>query len=264
VTGTDPEPRRRASWNPLACTGTALDPPLLLAAKLLVVYALASQGVSWHGEIFLPFIESLDLVRDLVPPALPRAVFAGAAVALLLNRAVRAAAAACGLVVLWGIVASRPAFSNGATLLGCLLLLTGLGETGRTPWLLRVQVVLVYLGAGFHLAMLVFTGGAISRVFLYGMTASYLAFASWPGRPLRVWHDPAHGWLRALLVQLDVDRRLDVVTGPGGGGRDGVYLRLEHGGTPRTNTAALALVLGSSPPTYAALAALFFAARLLV
>jgi hypothetical protein len=320
------------SWNPLVCTGTALAPPLLLAAKLLVLYALVHRSVFWDRAIFLPFVELLDPLRGLVPPAVPRAVFLTAGAALLLNRAVRPASAACGVVILWGVVASRPAFSNSVVLLGCLLLLLGLGEAGRPAWLLRVQVVLVYLGAGldklldpawldgafiefwtaeiltvapyralagalpprlastllgwlvialelalaagfawprtyrpaiaaglgFHLGLLVFTGGAISWVFLYVMGVAYLAFVRWPSQPVRVHCD---GRLRALLARIDVDRRFEIAAGPSL--PDAVYLRLEHGGVARVNGRALGFVLARCPLAYAVLAGAFFLARAL-
>ena len=48
------------------------------------------------------------------------------------------------------MVASKAYYGNNKTFCGCLLFLTGLYQPGQQPWMLRYQLVIVYLGAGLN------------------------------------------------------------------------------------------------------------------
>lgn len=139
------------SWNPLSCDGTALPPNVLLMAKLLVVFLLCRGAFSQLSDHFLPFLPFFDYIGTPQQFRTALQVVCGTAAAgLLFNRAVRACAFTLGLTLLISILSSRALFSNNRTFVACLLLLAGLSERGQAPWLVRAQVVMLYLGSGLN------------------------------------------------------------------------------------------------------------------
>lgn len=148
--------RPAARWHPLRLDGTALAPPLLLAARLLVVY-LSLRTLLTHGlpvrrvEVFLSFIPVLDVLHGVAwLPVVSGVVFFAASLAVLVGWQVRTACVVLGLLVIGEILADRTAYSNSFFFFGCLLFLIGLQTWGRAPWLVRWQIVLVYVGAGLN------------------------------------------------------------------------------------------------------------------
>jgi hypothetical protein len=128
--------------------GTELAPNLLLLAKI-VVLAIVLQPPIPLSSHFLPFVGWFDYLGS--PAAFHAAlliIFWTAAAALLLNFRVREACCVLGLTILVSLLASRTMYSNNFLYCGALLLMIGLERPGRTSWLLRLQVVLLYFGAG--------------------------------------------------------------------------------------------------------------------
>ena len=139
------------SWNPLRLGGTALPVPLLLAAKLLVVTMLATGHFLTLPDPFLPFLPVFDRIGD--PAAFRTALqvlFLLGSVALLFNRRVRLASFVVGMTILIGIASSRIYWANNTFFMGAVLTLIGLYASKRSVWLLRIQVALIYFGAGFN------------------------------------------------------------------------------------------------------------------
>jgi len=136
--------------NPFRCGGTELPAPLLLSAKLLVLLvwrAGIGQSVPVPSNGHLPFLELL--------PAAPyvlalKATLAVTALALLFNRRPRLCALVAGACVLGADLSSRAYFAYNRAFLGCVLIAIGLTEAGRRPWVVRLQIALVYFGAGFN------------------------------------------------------------------------------------------------------------------
>lgn len=143
--------RPRPSWNPLRLGGTALPAPLLLAAKLIVVTLLATGHAATLPDPFLPFLAFFDGIGnpELFRTVLQVAFFAGSA-ALLANRRVRLASFVVGAVILVGIASSRIYWANNTFFAGAVLTLIGLHVSDRSVWLVRVQVALIYFGAGLN------------------------------------------------------------------------------------------------------------------
>lgn len=139
------------SWNPLRLTGTALPAPLLLSAKLLVVTMLATGHVTTLPDPFLPFLSVFDRIGDpeLFRTAL-QVLFLAGSVALLFNRGVRLASFVVGMTILVGIASSRVYWANNTFFMGAVLTLIGLYTSARSVWLLRVQVAMIYFGAGLN------------------------------------------------------------------------------------------------------------------
>jgi predicted DCC family thiol-disulfide oxidoreductase YuxK len=123
---------------------------LVLMAKLIVLAFLLQSHLPLSNH-FLPFFQFFDRLGspEVFHRALLLVFFAGSA-ALFLNWRVRAASILLGLTILVSIAASRPTFSNNLAYSGALLFMIGLQEPDREPWLLRMQVVLLYFGAGLN------------------------------------------------------------------------------------------------------------------
>jgi predicted DCC family thiol-disulfide oxidoreductase YuxK len=139
-----------ASLNPLRSDGAALPPNLLLMAKLIALTLLLTNHVRLLPDPFLPFIPGLDRLPGPTFRLVLQTVFVGSAVALLFNRAVRASSLVLGLTILLAVGSSKAYYGNNKFFCGAMLLLAGLHVPGRSPWLLRLQLVIVYLGAGLN------------------------------------------------------------------------------------------------------------------
>ena len=141
----------KPSWNPLRLSGTALPVPLLLSAKLLVVTMLATGHVTTLPDPFLPFLSVFDRIGnpELFRTTLQVLFLAGSA-ALLVNRGVRLASFVVGMTILVGIASSRIYWANNTFFMGAVLTLIGLYTSERSVWLLRIQVAMIYFGAGLN------------------------------------------------------------------------------------------------------------------
>jgi hypothetical protein len=123
---------------------------VLLMAKLVTLCFLLTQ---WRNlpRPFLPFIPIFDRIGS--PAAVQKvlkATFLVPATLLLCNRYVRPCCVVLGALVGFSVLSSRTYFGNNRTFTACLLFLAGLHRRGQSPWLIRYQVVLVYLGAGLN------------------------------------------------------------------------------------------------------------------
>jgi hypothetical protein len=135
---------------PFAVYGADLPPNLVLMGKLIVLAMLLQSRLPLSSH-FLPFLPFFDQIGSpVVFHGVLVLVFATAAAALFMNWRIRAASAVLGLTILVSILASRPTFSNNLTYCGALLFLIGLQPPDREPVLLRLQVVLLYFGAGLN------------------------------------------------------------------------------------------------------------------
>jgi hypothetical protein len=137
--------------NPLLIDGTALPPTTLLVAKVLVVVFFASGQLDLLPSHFNPFIAALDHAGS---PAFFRhtlqivAVVAG--VALLGNIRVRTAAGLFAVVLLAGILSSRPYYQNNTAYVACLFVLIALSSRDERRPLVQYQVILLYIAAALN------------------------------------------------------------------------------------------------------------------
>ena len=145
-------PGTQASWNPLRCGGTALPTPLLLMAKLVAVtYMLGTDRVM--PVPFLPFLTPLDaFAGSFAFAAVLQILFYVSGLLLVFNRWPRASALVMGCVALTAVVSSKAYYGNNKLCAGTLLFLAGLYHPRTGPWLLRLQLAIVYFGAGLNKA----------------------------------------------------------------------------------------------------------------
>ena len=141
----------RPSWNPLRLSGTALPPNLLLVAKLLVLGMLLRGYVGSLPEPWLPMWPIFDrLPRPDLYQRATQVIFVLGAVCLLLNRCVRSAAFACGLVFFLAPIASRTMFYYAEFFCACMLMLVGAYQHPLGIVWLRAQYVVMYFGSGLN------------------------------------------------------------------------------------------------------------------
>jgi len=137
-------------WNPLACRGTALPMELLLLAKLLAIPILATQFWRTLPEPYLAFLPLLEGW----PAGWVRFGLMGLLVisstALLFNFYPRLAAFGAGVSILLAVASSRLYYGNNHTLVGLVFVFIGLYSPRWGKWPLRLQISLVYFGAGLN------------------------------------------------------------------------------------------------------------------
>ncbi len=175
-------------WNPLRCSGTELPVPLLLMAKIIALALLVTGHARLMPDPFLPFIPALDhLPPDLFRLGL-QVLLVGSAVALLINFHPRLRALMLGFTILLAVISSKAYYGNNKLMCAALLLLAGLYHPRTGAWLLRLQVAIVYFGAGLN-------------KILDSDWQTGVFFHHWAGvrlqQPLYLW---AAGWFPPLLV----------------------------------------------------------------
>jgi len=134
---------------PCAIFGSDLAPNVLLMAKLIVLAFLLQSNLplSSHFLPFVPIFERMGSPETF--HALLVAVFLCGSAALFFNWRVREASLVLGTTILISILASRPTYSNNLAYCGALLFMIGLQGPGE-PRLLRLQVAMLYFGAGMN------------------------------------------------------------------------------------------------------------------
>lgn len=141
----------KGACTPFRITGTPMPPSLLLMCKIIATAILATGHVGILPDPFIPFIDGLD---RLLPPDVFRiglkTVAVLSAVSLLFNQSVRASALVLGSCMLLAVVSSRAYYGNNKTFCGLALVLAGLSDFDRPPYLLRWQLSLVYFGAALN------------------------------------------------------------------------------------------------------------------
>ena len=134
---------------PLQFEGTAMHPNVLIMCKLLVLLIVAHHFIRDINDPFIPFISGLDIFREYpgVFKIALQSIFCVSALALVLNYYVRTASLILGIIVIFTLLSSKPLFANHTFICGCALFLAGLTNNKQSPWLLFLQLSIVYFGA---------------------------------------------------------------------------------------------------------------------
>src|SRR5947209_17778250 len=119
-------------------------------AKAIAIALLLTGHFRLLPDPFLPFIPGMDLIPGVWFQRGMQVLMVGAAVALLLNVKVRSTSFLLGMSLLLSVVASKAYYGNNKTFCGLMLVLASLHQPGRSPWMLRLQLVVVYFGAGLN------------------------------------------------------------------------------------------------------------------
>ncbi|MGH8018529.1 MAG: hypothetical protein ACREIA_09600 [Opitutaceae bacterium] len=143
-----PLEKQRTPFHPLCYSGTAMQPQVLLMAKLALVI-IVSDGVFLNLDAsFAPLADTFE--NTGATPELGwalKAAFIAAAAALLVNRLVRSAAMLLGILTLYTQAVSAPAYAAHLVVCGTLLILGALQPRSEQPWLVRALVSVALLVA---------------------------------------------------------------------------------------------------------------------
>jgi hypothetical protein len=124
--------------------------PFGFVARLLVLYLIFVKGLEQLPPPFLSFIPGLDFFREVpVYTQLLNIVYWSSMFAILINFRIRTFALILGSVIFLEIVSNRLQFSNSLLFCGCFLFLIGMFRPGLA-WIFKVQLSLLYLGAGIN------------------------------------------------------------------------------------------------------------------
>ena len=137
-------------YNPFRLSNTALPPQLLLLVKLLTL-ALIGKGYVQHlPQPFLPFLPFFDLIPGLWFQIALKTAFIVSALLLFINQKIRLSCLLLGSVFLLGTLSSKTYYSNAKFFCGLIYILTALSEEKGRPWLLQLQLMIMYFGSGVN------------------------------------------------------------------------------------------------------------------
>lgn len=158
--------------------------PLLFVARLLVLYLIWIRGMRHILAPFLPFWEGLDKLRglDFLYSGLDLIYWVAVAAVLIGYRFPRFALL-LAILVFFQVMSSKGMYSTSFIYAGCMLFLIGLFRPGL-EWIFRVQIALLYFGAGFNkLLDGDWWSGQYFQNFIYSVYPNYLnlGLAKWVG-----------------------------------------------------------------------------------
>nr|WP_321221634.1 HTTM domain-containing protein [uncultured Psychroserpens sp.] len=137
---------------PFQFEGTKMHANVLLMCKLLVILLVTHHIFFKIADPFIPFIPALDYFHNypnLFNYALKAILLLGV-FCLFFNIKVRTASIAIGLVIIVNTLGSKPLFFNHTFICACALILAGLSNNKQPPYLLILQLSLVYFGASIN------------------------------------------------------------------------------------------------------------------
>ena len=138
----------RFSWNSNSPDTTRI--PLLFAARMLVIFLIWVRGMKHILPPFLPFIPGMEILREFAwVYTLLDWLYWVSLVAVFAGIRFQQFSIILGALVLFVILGAKPQFSNSFLFSGCLLFLIGVYRPGL-EWVFRVQIALLYLGAGIN------------------------------------------------------------------------------------------------------------------
>jgi hypothetical protein len=137
---------------PFQFEGTKMHANVLLMCKLLVLLLITHHIFFKIADPFIPFIPALDIFNTYpnVFNYTLKALLIVSTFSLFFNIKVRTASIIIGLVVILNILGSKPLFFNHTFICGCALILAGLSNNKQPPYLLILQLSLVYFGASIN------------------------------------------------------------------------------------------------------------------
>ncbi|MDO5971183.1 HTTM domain-containing protein [Flavivirga aquimarina] len=104
------------------------------------------------NDPYIPFISYLDKFNDFpnVYKNTLRTLFFTSGIFMLFNFKVRYMSFVLGLTIAFVLLASKPNFANHYFICACILILASLIDKKQTPWLLFMQISILYFGAAIN------------------------------------------------------------------------------------------------------------------
>lgn len=127
-------------------------PNLLLANKLLFSLLIFNGFYALINDPFVPFVSILDKFNSYpnLFKYLLRASFIFFGFMLLFNFKTRLSSIALGLVVFLTLLSSKVVFRNHIFIVGCIFFLSGLSNNKGLPWLIILQMSILYAGTSLN------------------------------------------------------------------------------------------------------------------
>ncbi|MHA7131488.1 hypothetical protein [Algoriphagus namhaensis] len=126
---------------------------LLFAARMVVLYLLWIRGIKVILPPFIPFVSGLDYLREVpLVTDLLTLVYWICLTGILIGWKFQKFSLALSLLIFYQVLASKLQYSTSYLFAGCLLFLIGLYKPGF-QWVFRLQIGLLYLGAGINKAL---------------------------------------------------------------------------------------------------------------
>ena len=124
--------------------------PLKLVARLIVIYLIWIKRMWYIPLPFLPFSDGLDGLRNLPELFVLLDVLLWVClIAILLGVRFQSFCILLSFLIFFQIFGSKLAYSTSFLFSGCMLFLIGIFQSGL-EWAFRVQISLLYLGAGLN------------------------------------------------------------------------------------------------------------------
>ncbi|MCK5443429.1 MAG: HTTM domain-containing protein [Maribacter sp.] len=150
--------------------------------KLMFVLVFVHSFYGYLSDPFLPFLPFLDNFHKFpgVFEYFQKAIFAISGILLLLNFRVKSMAIVLGLCIILALLSSKPLFRNHLFICGCVFLLAGLSDKNKNPWLLYIQLSIVYLGAATNKLLQLdwWTGQFMHNWLLIAIDSRFYSFTS--------------------------------------------------------------------------------------
>lgn len=135
--------------NPLRLGGKSIPPNLVLIARFLGLTLLLMRELP--SPRHLPYLEVLDALGSARQFHASLLLAAGLGYALLFfGPFIRSGCLLLGSAMLMGLIACRPCQSVAHSYVACLFIVISLSGHATGPWLVRMQVVVLYAGATLH------------------------------------------------------------------------------------------------------------------
>ena len=148
--GSHPNKMIPERYNPLKLSGTDLPPHLLFIVKLLTLALIGKGYLETLPQPFLPFILPLDEVSGVWFQTILKVAFIISAALLFTNQKVRLSCFILGSVFLIGTLSSKIYYSNAKVFCGLVYIMIGLSASKGRPWLLHLQLLIVYFASGIN------------------------------------------------------------------------------------------------------------------
>ena len=180
-------------------TGTSLPPQLLLMAKLVVIALIVRRYWMGFPDVFAPMFRWMEVFPEPWFRYALTGAFLVAACGLLSNRAVRVNCVIIGSVFLLATLSSKVYYRNAKLFVGLLMVLTGLQQPGKAPWLIWWQLAVLYFGAGLNKLLEVdWRNGVYFNYYLGELCRSELYWRAKEKLP-DMWLPWAMGWSVILM-----------------------------------------------------------------
>lgn len=138
------------AYNPIQLRGTAIPPHLLLMVKIITI-GLAGKGYLQNfPKPFLPFLPVFDSLPGFTFQITLKILFVVFGVLLLINQKTRLSCLILGCIFLMATLSSKVYFSNGKVFCAAIYIMTALSGQKKRPWLIQLQIIIVYFGSGLN------------------------------------------------------------------------------------------------------------------